>query len=306
MAALGVPWIIYKWIIAISGPLSWFVLWKWKGKHWFTKGYKKLFGRIRKDEHKEIIRLQAKAIGAMFYFLVWIGIILGEMNIFGVIGGDSTASRNVYIAGGTISMAVFIGGATYLKFLLAGIRLLLERGYGEGNYVVCTHPHRDAFSGWVEELGLFKTKFRAYPKFTVHFPRNSLLLEYRVENYDYPSFHHEIFEFEVPKGKKDLVIGSVPKIDPVSKEVVEPGAESVILQRLRADLPGYLIQTDTDDRKEFEKVFRNMDDAHWSWLSQPSVMLEGDHATLRVPVRSFFDGLILRHQISAKNILEVN
>jgi hypothetical protein len=301
---LGVEAGIWFNIAAIITPLFWWFIWRWKGHVWFKKIYYKFFEKT--DEHREVLELQAKYFGRLFNYLIWIGIVLLELNMLGIIGGGTTASRNVYIAGGTISAAVLLGGSAYLSFLIAGVRLLLERGFGVGNYIKLTHGHRDTFSGWVQEIGLFKTIIRAYPHFGIHPVRNSLLLEYRPDNLDAGPFYHEIFEFEVPKGKKEFIIGAPQKLHPTTKEVLSEGSPPMILQRLKEDLSGFLIQTDINDRKEFSKVFKNMDDNTWAWLSQPSVMLEGDRAILRIPVRNFFDGIILRHQISAKNILEVN
>lgn len=291
--------IIAAWV----APFVWWWGWKWKGRKWFTKLWFRLFENS--EDHEEILDLQAKYFGRLFNYIIWISVILIDMNMLGVLTASTTTSRNIWITGGTLTAGVIIGGGTYISFLLAGVRILLEKGFGTGNYVqMISHPYHKIISGWVEKIDLFKTTFRS-DIFTRYNVRNSLLLEYIVNNYDSGPFFHEVFKIPVTSENKAAIIGRPPKVDPTTKNEIEAGAESVIIHRLKNEMGGFLMTTDKGDRDSLEVIFKNMDDSTWAWLSQPSILLENDHAVLRVPVRSYRHGLVLKHEISKNGILEV-
>jgi len=245
------------------------------------------------EEHADVLDLQAKYFGVLVFWFMYVPIILIDLNLIGILGKNET-SQNIYIAGISGMILGLTSGFTILNYLMSGAKLLLTGAFGLGNFVAAYHPHEDEFEGWVRKVMLFSTQFQA-PDMTLFVVENAVLREYRFRNYDRSPFHHVIEMIPVTVENKHLVAG----------QPGEGGFESVILQRIKKEMGPFIITTTQDDRDYFAGVFHHMSDQFWNAINVPSVsLISHKMAELRFPVRTYIDGLTIRHELSRRNILD--
>jgi hypothetical protein len=297
----------WGYLLAAIIFLGWPVLWRWQGKDWLRDvlaGFYKIF--VSEDEydveqHEDVLDLQAKYFGVIVFWFMYIPIILIDLNLMGVLGTSET-SQNIYIGGASLTLAGILGGSTIVSYLMTGAKLLLTGAFGLGNFVEGFHPHEDHFAGWVKKVELFSTTFLS-PEFATLVIPNSVLLEYRIKNYDRSPFYHEIFEIPVNEDNKLDVVGSPPEFDNDGK-IIRKGIESKLIKRIQQLMPNFIFKTSKGDRDFFESILPNL---NWSTVSGPScTLIDHNTAVLRFPVRKYLDGITLRHEISRRNILDTS
>jgi hypothetical protein len=286
---------------------GWPLVWKWRGKDWFKDGligfYKIFYSEDDYDieQHTDVIDLQSKYFGLVFFWVMYIPIMLIDLNLIGILGTGKT-SQNIYIGGAGLTIASLLGGGAVVSYLMTGAKLLLTGAFGLGNFCEGYHPHEDHWAGWIKRVQLFSTIILT-PDFGTLIIANSLLIEYRIKNYDRSPFYHETFEIEVTKESKRLVVGE-PDITDAEGNVTREGAKSKILRRIEEMMGPWIISPSKRDRSYYEDVLPNM---NWAAVSRPTCTLKDNTtAVLRFPVRNYLSGLGLRHEISRRNILDLS
>ncbi len=297
----------WSYVAALLIFITWPVIWKWRGKDWFadslTSIYKIFYSEDEYDveQHEDVLDLQAKYFGLVFFWFMYIPIVLIDLNLIGVLGTNET-SQNIYIGGAGLTLAGIFGGGAVINYLMTGARLLLTGAFGLGNFCEGFHPHGDIWSGWIKKVEIFSTVILT-PDFGTLIIANSLLLEYRIKNYDRSPFYHEMFEIPVTNENKTKLVGIPATFNKEGKQI-KKAIKSKFLETIENQLENFILVTNTYDSEYFGKVLPNL---NWATVSSPSCTLKDDDtAILRFPVRNYLDGLTLRHEMSRRNLLDTS
>jgi len=286
---------------------GWPVMWKWKGKGWFKDaliGFYKIFydeDEYDIEQHDDVIALQSKYFGLVFFWVMYIPIILIDLNLVGVLG-TGKVSQNIYIGGAGVTIISLLGGGAVVNYLMTGAKLLLTGAFGLGNYCEGFHPHQDSWEGWIKRVQLFSTIILTND-FCTLIIANSLLIEYRIKNYDRSPFYHEQFDIKVTRESKSIIVGTPGVYDSDGNETTAP-IEGKVIEKIKEIMGPFIIKPSKRDRVYYEDVLPNM---NWSAISKPTVTLkDNETALLRFPVRNYLSGLALRHELSRRNILDLS